>query len=515
MTAGSDENRSGPRPVETVATPARAARGPAPTDATGDRPTARGETLAQPAQPDRIGRYRIEAELGRGGMGVVYRAHDPTLDRPVALKVLSAALVREPEFRDRFLREARALARVEHPNIVRVNDAGEDAGQPFFAMEFVEGQSVQELAEARGSFPVPEALDVVRQAAQGLDAAFAVGIIHRDIKPSNLVRDSTGRIRVLDFGLARVPSTRSDLTAAGQLLGTPHYMAPEQASGEAADHRSDIYALGATLYYLLTGTVPFDAPTPLAVLQKHISAPLPRVREKRPDVPAAVAALLERLLAKDPAARPQNYHELLALVDQAARGQLPATMSARPPGSFRQRLLGALLDPWGAMASADLDRSVRSAGLFTVQVALLVAALAYVGPAPGGHGKFERPRLKRAYDHFLLTCAAPPALALAGMIVSVPFGGRRKLARSLAAEAIAVPYVVLFTLAAFPVVGKLCGLAGIVCAVRARWAAVQVAQGLGRLPAFVVVLATVPLAGLILIPPAALFGLLYVIVDRL
>ena len=358
-----------PQPGDTV--PAGATPGPiAPASIV----TARGQLA-------RLGRYEALDELGRGGMGVVYRGHDPGLDRVVALKTLSPALAADPGFRARFTSEARALARIEHPNVVHVYDVGEDDGTPFFAMELVQGRSVEVLVRERGPLSIAEAVDVVKQAASGLHAAHAHGIVHRDIKPSNLVVDGDHRVKVLDFGLAKMlgegPKTATDV-----VMGTPEYMSPEQARGETPDHRSDIYALGATFYFLLAGAPPFTGESPLSVIHKQVHEAPPSIAARRQDVPPAVAALLDRLLSKDPAGRPRDHAALIAELNALSL----TPVAPWPPALVRWQALAVAL-PMRAAEQALASRGATDWGLarlHVLNVALLNAAVVLLVTRMGG-----------------------------------------------------------------------------------------------------------------------------------
>ncbi len=255
----------------------------------------------------RLGRYVDLVLLGQGGMGAVYRGRDPDLDRPVAIKVVLDA---SPDFVERFRREAKAVARLCHPNIVQVYDFGQDdAGHPFFVMELVEGRPLDRLLEERGPLSPAEATAVLAQAAAGLQAAHDAGIVHRDIKPSNLILDGNGRVKLVDFGIARLENTPM-LTTPSALLGTPTYMSPEQVEGKPVDGRTDVYSLGISAFHLLAGRPPFDAPEPIACALLHLHAPLPSLRERSRESPIALAALIERMCEKDPGKRPQSAREV-------------------------------------------------------------------------------------------------------------------------------------------------------------------------------------------------------------
>src|SRR6188474_2497725 len=248
--------------------------------------------------------YTIEGEIGRGGMGVVYRARDERLHRRVAVKVLPPELAFQKEIRERFTREAQTAARLSHPHIVPIHDVGEGSGVVYFIMGLVEGESLGGRLKRRGKLPVDEARRIMSEAADALSAAHALSVIHRDIKPDNILLEGTrGRVMVTDFGIAKALSSTSGatLTGVGVAIGTPSFMSPEQAAGEREiDGRSDLYSLGIVAYQMLTGELPFNAPTVAGILMKQITEPAPDVRLKRPDVPEDLALAVSRCLEKDP-----------------------------------------------------------------------------------------------------------------------------------------------------------------------------------------------------------------------
>jgi serine/threonine-protein kinase len=278
--------------------------------------------------PARLGRYQIEKEIGRGMMGVVYRAHDPDLGRTVALKTVSIpggaldAAQRE-SFEQRFLAEARAAAALSHPAIVVVHDVGRDpeTGTAYIALEFLEGRTLAERLERDGRLPIAEALRLAARLAEGLHHAHSRGVVHRDIKPANIMALSTGDVKIMDFGIAKLPT--SQLTAAGELFGTPSYMSPEQALNRPVDGRSDLFSLGCVLYAMLTGERAFNAdsvPLILAMIA-HKDAPPPSVR--RPELPEGVDAIVARVLAKDPDRRYPDGKALAEDLDDVAQGRPP------------------------------------------------------------------------------------------------------------------------------------------------------------------------------------------------
>ncbi len=265
----------------------------------------------------RLGKYQLSERLGRGGMAEVYKAYHAALDRYVALKILHPFLGEDPEFKERFEREARNVAQLRHPNIVQVYDFEHDPEHDIYymVMEYIDGPTLRtRLAQMsfRGERPdIQEAIRVAGTLADALAYAHARGMVHRDIKPANVMIDSEGRVVLTDFGIARIISG-PQMTASGSMVGTPAYMSPEQGLGQAGDHRSDIYSLGVMLYQLLTGTVPFDADTPIAVVLKHVNDPLPAPSSLNPDIPPGLERILYRMLAKAPDERYQDVRELAA-----------------------------------------------------------------------------------------------------------------------------------------------------------------------------------------------------------
>ena len=242
-------------------------------------------------------RYALERELGRGGMAVVYLAHDLRHDRPVALKVLLPELAATlgP---DRFQREIRLAARLQHPHILTVHDSGEDAGRLWFTMPFVEGESLRDRLRRERQLPVDDALRIATEAARALDYAHHHGVVHRDIKPENILLTGDGSTLVADFGIARALGGDDGLTQTGFAVGTPAYMSPEQAAGDKTlDARTDVYSLASVLYEMLAGEAPYTGPTAQAIAAKRLTEPPPSVRAVRPNVPAAVDDAIRRALA--------------------------------------------------------------------------------------------------------------------------------------------------------------------------------------------------------------------------
>ena len=307
------------------------------------------------------GRYRLEAKLGSGGMSTVYLARDTTLDRPVAVKVMHREMSEQADQLERFRQEARAVAKLSHPNVVSVIDAGEDGGYPYIVFEYVEGETLKARINRVGPLDVQEALAYAIEIARGLTVAHARKMVHRDIKPQNVLIDAEGRAKLTDFGISR-QLEQDGMTATGRVLGTTDYVAPEQAMGRGADQRSDIYSLGVVLFEMLTGGVPFRADSQVGVAMKHVNEELPDVQGERPELSAATALVVERATAKDPTKRYADIGELIddlstALEVEAARagsstGEATSVLEALPPAS--RKLSGRARWSWGVVALAAL-----------------------------------------------------------------------------------------------------------------------------------------------------------------
>jgi eukaryotic-like serine/threonine-protein kinase len=298
--------------------------------------------VPNPTQGTILGAYRVEGQLGAGSMGEVFRAVDTGLNRKVAIKILSEKHRDSPELRQRFVREGRAVAAISHPNVVQVFATGTFDDRPYIAMELLDGTDLGSMVEKNGPLASAEAAHAILDAAQGLAAASKAGLIHRDVKPSNLVRLSSGEVKVTDFGLAKPvdPGSEPALTAMGVVVGTPDYIAPEQARGETIDERVDIYALGGTLYFLLTGIPPFRTGKPaedkyLKVVARHLRNPAPDAAVTNPAVDRELADLTKQMMAKKPGERPgypeliQRMTQLLARLDPGSVPELIAASRER------------------------------------------------------------------------------------------------------------------------------------------------------------------------------------------
>ncbi|HEY9015767.1 MAG TPA: protein kinase, partial [Gemmatimonadales bacterium] len=302
--------------------------------------------------------YTIEGEIGRGGMGVVYRARDERLQRRVAIKVLPPELAFQQDIRQRFTREAQTAARLSHPHIVPIHSVGEGQGLVYFVMGYVDGESVAARIRRRGRLPPEEVRRIMKETADALGAAHALSVIHRDIKPDNILLEGTrGRVMVTDFGIAKALSTGAGatLTGVGVAIGTPAFMSPEQAAGERnIDGRSDLYSLGIVAYQMLTGALPFSAPSVAGVLMKQITEAAPDLRRKRPDTPEDLALAVARCLEKDPENR-------WPTADALRRALESRTVTGYEPSAAPRSSRGADIQPERGSAPA-FPRPVRPGG---------------------------------------------------------------------------------------------------------------------------------------------------------
>ena len=291
-----------------------------------------GETIAE--------RYELEELVGHGGMSSVYKAHDSLLERYVALKILHEQYSEDEEFVERFKREARSVAQLQHPNIVTVIDRGEQDGRQYIVFEYIDGENLKELVVRKGRLEVREALEIALEIAHGLAFAHEHGLVHRDVKPQNVLLNGDGRAKVTDFGIARSRDVEHSVTQTGTVLGTSNYIAPEQASGQPVDAQTDVYSLGVVLYEILTGELPFPGDNFVAVAMKHVHEPPPNTLDKRGDVPLRVAGAVDRALEKVPDHRFPTMDafaaELEACLAELDRGDgsvttvIPAAQRLRP-----------------------------------------------------------------------------------------------------------------------------------------------------------------------------------------
>lgn len=360
--------------------------------------------------PNKVGRYEIKAELGRGGMATVYRAYDPMFEREVAIKILPLELMHDSQFRGRFEREAKIIARLEHAAIVPVYDVGQENDQPYLVMRYMSGGS---LSDRMGNGPISleECARITRRVAAALDYAHSKGIIHRDLKPANILFDETGDPFISDYGIAKLAQSQTNLTGSS-IIGTPTYMSPEQGQGEDIDGRSDIYSLGVILYEMLSGTLPYDAKTPLGVVFKHVTEPIPHILDANPKLPTATESVIEKALAKNRDDRFASAMDLAVALGSLVRGEIPdldrtvplathlhlpalsrAGKSSTPDASAKSRLwvlggvgvliIAALL--WGAArfaAQSEPPTATTTAATAIIQPVVIGESVETLTPTP-------------------------------------------------------------------------------------------------------------------------------------
>jgi serine/threonine protein kinase len=290
-----------------------------------------------------LGHYNIESELGRGGMGVVYKGFDPTLNRHVAIKVLAEALAHDEGVVERFVREAKSMAALNDPHIIQIFFIGEDEGAPYFAMEYVTGESLSQRLKRDGKLSVQDASRVLSETAAGLATAHTHGVVHRDIKPGNLMINERGRIKIADFGIAKVQDSSERLTNTGEFVGTPGYLSPEVCIGQQVDQRSDIFALGIVFFEMLTGQIPFTEVSPLGMMLEVVKADIPDVRTINAEVDERTCNILKRMIAKDPEQRYQNCDEIIAdLGGTTPIGGVAPPPPGQQPSSYEAAATSAL-----------------------------------------------------------------------------------------------------------------------------------------------------------------------------
>ncbi len=331
-----------------------------PSDAAGALMTACNSILSQadnrPSLEDclekQIGKYRLLKKIGEGGMGEVYLARNEETGREVALKILPSELTRNTQYIERFRREATAVAKLEHPHIIKVYEIDEQDGVHFFSMEYLGGLTLRSFIDQSGRIPIPEAVAIITDIAGALEYAHSQGIIHRDVKPDNIIADESGAFKVMDFGIARMEEG-TQLTVTGSIMGTPDYMSPEQASGKKVDLRADIYSLGIVFYEMVTGRLPFSGKTAVEVLQMHLKQAPESPKTINPDIPGRLASVINKMLEKQPADRYASFRHVTNAIGQAVPRTMRAAAEApartimlkqprkaeRPPPRVRERIV--------------------------------------------------------------------------------------------------------------------------------------------------------------------------------
>jgi serine/threonine-protein kinase len=306
---------------------------------------------------NQLGDFRLLKKLGEGGMGTVYKARQVSMDRDVALKVLPKNLAKDKDFVERFYREARSSAKLDHPNIVRGIAVGEEKGFHYFAMEFIDGDTCEKLLAEQGKLKVGDAVKIAIDIAQALDHAHAKGLVHRDIKPENILITRDGTVKLADLGLAKETDENSSLTQTGSGFGTPYYMPPEQArNAKHVDNRSDLYALGATLYHLLTGKLPFEGETAIEILTAKEEGQHVPARRTNPDIPELLDLVIDKMMARDPKDRYQTAADVVAALEKTnCAGDRLSWLGARAAGSMTRPVTAPAGKSPAHKASHDAD----------------------------------------------------------------------------------------------------------------------------------------------------------------
>ena len=346
------------------------------------------------------GRYAVEELVGVGGMSSVYRAHDRLLERDVALKILHSSYREDEEAVERFRREAQAVARLSHPNVVTVIDRGEEDGHQFIVFEYVDGVTLKDHVAQRGPLPTREALGIGIEVGEALSYAHGLGIVHRDVKPQNVILNGNGSAKVSDFGIARSVDVEKGVTQTGTVIGTGDYIAPEQASGQPAVPASDVYGVGCVLFELLTGSPPFSGSSFVDVAMQHIHTPPPSVLERRSDVPPRVAAAVDRALAKDPADRFPSMDSFVAELRECLQAPAAAAEEATtvlPRLRPAQRRVSAPPRRRRAFSLAPILAPILAALVIVAGVAALLVFVGGGGTGENGPRESSKPvKLKAA-----------------------------------------------------------------------------------------------------------------------
>lgn len=325
--------------------------------------------------------FLILDELGRGGMGVVYRAHQISLDRPAAVKILADSYANNAEFIVGFIKEARAAAQLNHPHIVQAFAVGDDEGVYYFAMEYIDGETMKQILKREKVIPVNFALNVIQQIAEALDYAWKeAGLVHRDIKPDNIMITSAGKAKLADLGLAR-RAEDSDEEDSDEVMGTPQYISPEQLTGAQVDTRSDIYSLGATFFHLITGRFPFEGRTAVEIAQKHLTEALTLPHHLNPQIPETVSLVIYKMMAKNIRERYQSTAELIEDLRMVRKGKLPPGVAALHGGGFAGKtlvLVNTQTHRTGRSMAHTKKKKSSAAPIVIIVTVLLVAVVALI-----------------------------------------------------------------------------------------------------------------------------------------
>lgn len=320
---------------------------------------------ADPLIGQTIDEYRIQALLGKGAMGSVYLAQDTNLGRSVAVKMLAPGLVEDEDAVKRFDREARIIADLDHPNIGKIYRIGHNQEQPYYAMEYVDGRSLDQVLKEQKRLGGKRAIDIMIQCCEGLRAAARKDIIHRDIKPANIMLTQDGQVKIVDFGIAKAFLDDTFRTATGLIVGTPRYMSPEQGRGLNVDMRSDIYSLGATFYHCLAGQAPFDAENAISMIQKHMQDPVQEIHRFNPNVPDPLSRVIYGMMEKAPSDRMQTYDAVIAALEKVRN---PRAESAPAASAEVASKVAAGLSPWASLSHSQRVLLYIAGGLFLLML---------------------------------------------------------------------------------------------------------------------------------------------------
>jgi serine/threonine-protein kinase len=378
-----------------------------------------------------LGGYRIEELAGRGGMGIVYRATQLSLGRPVALKLIASDLAEDPGFRERFKRESHLAAAIDHPNVIPVFEAGEEDGQLFITMRYVEGIDLRTMIVREGCVDPTRAANIVRQVAGGLDAAHARGLVHRDVKPANILitHDGEDHVYLTDFGLTKQISSAGGLTKTGQFVGTLDYVSPEQIEGRPIDARADVYALGCVLFHAVTGAVPYARDSEVAKMWAHMNDPPPVATEVRADVPAELDGVIQRAMAKNPEERFPSAGDLGAAAAAAVEGRTPGAPEVSVARGMAAPEAGDGAETAAAQTRRAAEPATAAVPTETAGTAGTVGTVGMPGHEPTelrGGGRAAPPSARRGRFRLALLGAAVVGGAAAVLAIAGVFGGGEK-----------------------------------------------------------------------------------------